>query len=290
MKKIIYIYLLVGVCSFVKVFAQDASLRRKAELHFDNEEWIEALENYDLLLQQDPRDTKAYAEAVISAMKIADYHTVSEFMVKAETYHIPPHVLLPEIDRTTRESGYPMLYETLLQEIGDRIPSWKPMTDRYLLEFYRFRHQDMQVIRMIDEITGGETADPELLKIKARALYNTGHDGEALRCYEKVMEWSPDDPEPYIFAGNYYYLQGTKKLEDARTEYDSFSSPTRMQYGFYKRKQREVMKNEYEKAMRYLETADRIKPSPALKKTLYKIYVQRADVTRAEAVKRSKKK
>ena len=289
MKKTIFILAAILICSFIKVFPQDSSLRRKADLHFNNGEWMEALQDFDLLLQEDPRNREAYAYTVISAMKIADYTAVAEYMVKAETYRILPDTLLPEINRLTRELGYPALYETLLKELGDRIPSWKKKTDYYLLDYYRFRRQHLQVVRIIDEMTGEGEENAELLKIKAHALSNACYDREALKCYERVMELLPDDPVAYVFAGNYYYLTGLKKLKEAAKRYNSLSSPTRMQYGAFKKEQREVLENEYEKAVRYLETADRLQPTPALKKTLYDIYVQRADVTRAEAVKRSKK-
>ena len=66
MRKIIIILFLSVVYSLQGAIINE-KLYRKAETHFENREWSEALSMYNILLIENPKEVKLYVSSVVAA-------------------------------------------------------------------------------------------------------------------------------------------------------------------------------------------------------------------------------
>lgn len=287
--KTLFLTFVLSLISLGSVISQhNSNLHRKADLHFKNGEWEEAMTDYNTLLTEDSRNLELYTEAIISSLSVNDYMASSRYVNLSDSNHITLDSLLINMDIVTRTLRMTPIYEKFMNRLIVEKPELKVKIDNYLLKHYLFRKENLKTIVVANELLEISPDDIDLLKIKANALFKSGHESEALKCFEQVITLQPQDKDAYIFIGNYYYIKGHVLMYNINKDYNGITTPNRMQYAAYKRKQKEALDNQFAKAAEYLEVAEKIRSTPMLKKILYDIYVQRSEVAKAEFIKRSK--
>lgn len=274
-----------------QAMAQDnlPQLKRKAEMHFRNSEWKDALPTYELILSFPDADISSYINAIITSLELDSLPVAIRFVENALLNQVSLDTLLTKTEVQTRQLDTSHHFEKLLLGLKQEIPDLSPRINEYLSQYYKFRHQYSKQIGVLHEMIDKSPRDITLIKEVAFALYNNGDNENALAHFEEVLIYAPDDLESNLFLGSYYYIKGKEKMTDLYKEYQNIATPTRMQYARYKRRRDEVKENELALASKYMNLANQIKSTKAIRDILDDISILNSDVEKAEMLKRRSK-
>lgn len=120
----------------------------------------------------------------------------------------------------------------------------------------------------------------DLMEAVAEMQVCRGHEKDALRMYEKILQLDADNLAANIFLGNYYYLMAEQEKKQLEIEYKKISSPTKMQYAHYRDKLSKLFSTGYQKARDSLQKVVQRFPSTEARKTLNKIILIEKEVNR----------
>lgn len=284
-KAVVLIFLSAFI--FNSGYAQDnlPQLKRKAEMHFRNSEWKEALPVYTLMLSFPEKDLPLYVNAIVTSLKLDTFPATLQFVDDALSNQISLDTLLTSVDHKSRQLNNSQIFESLLIGLKHAIPDLSPRFNQHLREYYKFRHQYAEQIGILRQMLDKSPRNIPLLKELAYALYNNGNTDDALMHFEEILIYVPQDHESNLFLGNYYYVKGKQRMAKLDEDYHNIIAPSRMQYAEYRRTQQEIKKEELALAAKYMEQANQIKSTATIRNTLYDIYVLSADATKAESIK-----
>lgn len=283
MRKIAVILLLSVVCS-LQAAVLNEKLYRKAETHFKNREWSEALSMYNILLAENPKAVKLYVSSIVAASYREAPQSVMHYVELSERNGVSLDSLFVGVDALTMELQKSKMYEDMLLLIKKEQPWLKKLINTYLIRFYRFRNDAPRVVEVSDELLVMFPDDEKLLKLKGDALLEQGKDMQSFDCYRQIYMKDSTNRDAQIFLGNFIYSRGMEQLKELEARYDSLPSPTRVQYASYKWEKNKVLNTDFREAARYLEKADKQYSTPYLRKTLYSIYTRLAEVGKAEMI------
>lgn len=111
----------------------------------------------------------------------------------------------------------------------------------------------------------------QTLADQAQAALTRGDEAEACRLYTEVLKRQSDHRQAHIFLGNYYYLKAEKERQKLESDYRRLTSPTRMQYAYYRNQFEALLKGDYTTAKEHLQQVLRLFPSTEAAATLKKI-------------------
>ena len=287
MKKVC-ILIILSAFIFIQGYAQESlpQLKRKAEMHFRNSEWKEALPAYTLILSSPETDVSLYVNAIIVSLELDTFPTAVKFVDNALSNQISLDTLLVKTDIQTRLLNISHRFEELLLGLKQEIPDLSPRINQYLCQHYKFTHQYAKHVDILHEMIDKSPRNIPLIREIAFALYNNGDTDNALAHFEEVLIYDPTDRESILFLGNYYYIKGKQKMNRLYEDYQNIIAPTRMQYAQYKQTQQEIKNNELELASKYLNQANQMKSTNAIRDILYDIYTLSSDAEKAESIKK----
>lgn len=290
MKKSCFL-LILSAFVFIQGYAQEnlPQLKRKAEMHFRNSEWKEALPVYTLILSFPETDVSFYVNAIITSLELDTLPTALKFVDGALLNQISLDTLLTKLDAQTRLLNISHHFEELLLGLKHEIPDLSSRINQYLCRYYKFRHQYAKQIDILHQMIDKSPRNIPLIREVAFAFYNNGDHENALAHFEEVLIYAPDDRESLLFLGNYYYIKGKEKMDKLYEDYQNTIAPTRMQYAQYRQTKQEIKNNELALASKYLNQANQIKSTSAIRDTLYDIYVLCSDTEKAESIKKRSK-
>ena len=290
MKKVC-ILLILSAFIFIQGYAQESlpQLKRKAEMHFHNSEWKEALPAYTLILSSPETDVALYVNAIIVSLELDTFPTAVKFVDNALSNQIALDTLLVKTDIQTRLLNISHRFEELLLGLKQEIPDLSPRINQYLCQHYKFTHQYAKHVDILHEMIDKSPRNIPLIKEVAFALYNNGDTDNALAHFEEILIYDPTDREAILFLGNYYYIKGKQKMNRLYEDYQNIIAPTRMQYAQYKQTQQEIKNNELALASKYLNQANQMKSTNAIRDILYDIYTLSSDAEKAESIKKRSK-
>lgn len=107
-----------------------------------------------------------------------------------------------------------------------------------------------------------------------------GHEKEALKIYEKVLQLAPNNLAANIFVGNYYFLMAERHKSQLDNDYKRIATPNRMQYARYRDGLYELFASGYQKARESLTKVIKQFPSTEAQKTIDKILSIEKEVNR----------
>lgn len=290
MKKVC-ILIILSAFIFIQGYAQESlpQLKRKAEMHFRNSEWKEALPAYTLILSSPETDVSLYVNAIIVSLELDTFPTAVKFVDNALSNQISLDTLLVKTDIQTRLLNISHRFEELLLGLKQEIPDLSPRINQYLCQHYKFTHQYAKHVDILHEMIDKSPRNIPLIREIAFALYNNGDTDNALAHFEEVLIYDPTDRESILFLGNYYYIKGKQKMNRLYEDYQNIIAPTRMQYAQYKQTQQEIKNNELALASKYLNQANQMKSTNAIRDILYDIYTLSSDAEKAESIKKRSK-
>ena len=140
MRKIIIILFLSVVYSLQGAIINE-KLYRKAETHFENREWIEALSMYNILLIENPKEVKLYLSSVVAASYKEAPQSVMHYVELSERNGVSLDSLFIGVNALTMAHRKSKIYENMLLLIKKEQPWLKKLINTYLLRFNRFRNE-----------------------------------------------------------------------------------------------------------------------------------------------------
>ena len=127
-------------------------LYRKAETHFENREWSEALSMYNILLIENPKEVKLYVSSVVAASYKEAPQSVMHYVELSERNGVSLDSLFVGVNALTMAHRKSEIYENMLLLIKKEQPWLKKLINTYLLRFYRFRNDAPRIVEISDEL------------------------------------------------------------------------------------------------------------------------------------------
>lgn len=192
----------------------DNKIRTKADEHFSKNEWKEASEIYNILINSEKNNTSLYAPSIISAGKCNNFNRVMEYITFSEKCGIP----LDSIFRNTLSLSLKVrstdVYETTLLTIKERQPWLKNLINGYLLEFYNIRKNSLKTIDIANSIIESNPKNvTEIMCIKANALNDIGDINSAIEVMEGILKIDENNIDARLFLGNYFFISAKQSIK-----------------------------------------------------------------------------
>ncbi|MBR4963610.1 MAG: hypothetical protein IKY54_06910 [Muribaculaceae bacterium] len=193
----------------------DNKIRTKADEHFSKNEWKEASEIYNILINSEKNNTSLYAPSIISAGKCNNFNRVMEYITFSEKCGIP----LDSIFRNTLSLSLKVrstdVYETTLLTIKERQPWLKNLINGYLLEFYNIRKNSLKTIDIANSIIESNPKNvTEIMCIKANALNDIGDINSAIEVMEGILKIDENNIDARLFLGNYFFISAKQSIKE----------------------------------------------------------------------------
>ena len=210
MRKIIIILFLSVVYSLQGAIINE-KLYRKAETHFENREWSEALSMYNILLIENPKEVKLYVSSVVAASYKEAPQSVMHYVELSERNGVSLDSLFIGVNALTMAHRKSKIYENMLLLIKKEQPWLKKLINTYLLRFYRFRNDAPRIVEISDELLEMFPDDERLLKLKGDALLEQGEELQSFDCYKRIYQKDSTNRDALIFLGNFMYNRGIEQ-------------------------------------------------------------------------------
>ena len=192
---------------------------RKADDHFANKEWQEAVTMYDVLLERRPGRVKTYVDAVVASAMMNDSSSIMQYVVRSEMQGLSLDSLFTGIDVLSRSIGQSGIYEQVLLLVKEQQPWFTRVTNNYLLGYYVFRHDAEKILAVADELLSVMPGQINYLKAKADALLLLGNDTAAVEVQKTILDIDSLNFDANLFLGSYYAIKGQEKLKSIDQQY-----------------------------------------------------------------------
>ena len=161
---------------------------RKADDHFVNAEWRDALALYDTLLERRPGRVKTYVDAVVASAMLGDSAAIMRYVVRSEMQGLSLDSLFSGIDALSRSIGQTGAYEQVLLLVKSEQPWFTRVANNYLLGYYEFRRDAEHTLTIADELLAVMPRQVSYLKSKANALLLAGQNDSAAVVQQSILQ------------------------------------------------------------------------------------------------------
>ena len=228
---------------------------RKADDHFVNAEWRDALAMYDTLLERRPGRVKTYVDAVVASAMLNDSAAIMQYVVRSEMQGLSLDSLFTGIDVCSRAIGQTGVYEQVLLLVKSEQPWFTRVANNYLLGYYEFRRDAVHTLAIADELLAVMPRQVNYLKSKANALLLAGDSEAAVEVQKSILQIDSLDFDANLFLGSYYAVKGQERLDSIDTRYLEEVGQPPVQASYYREAKREVLAADIAAARRYFTTA-----------------------------------
>ena len=225
---------------------------RKADDHFANREWQEAVAMYDVLLERRPGRVKTYVDAVVASAMMNDSSSIMQYVVRSEMQGLSLDSLFTGIDVLSRSIGQSGIYEQVLLLVKEQQPWFTRVTNNYLLGYYVFRHDAEKILAVADELLS-------LL---------LGNDTAAVEVQKTILDIDYLNFDANLFLGSYYAIKGQEKLKSIDQQYLEDSNGLSISASVYKEEKRQVIDDDIACAKKYFTIAARVRSNKYLSEQL----------------------
>ena len=283
MRKTAVILFLCIACS-LQARVLNEKLYRKAETHFNNREWAEALSMFNILLTENPKEVDLYVASIVAASYQDMPQSVMHYVELSERNGVSLDSLFVGVDALTMSHRQSEMYENMLLLIKKEQPWLKKLINTYLIRFYRFRNNAPRIVEVSDELLEMFPLDKRLLKLKGDALLGQGESLSAFDCYEQIYRQDSTDQDALIFLGNFLYDRGIERLKKLEMQDDSLAVYDLGHSAAYKKEKKEILDTDLREAAYYLEKAEAQYSTPYLRNALSVIYTRLSENEKAAAI------
>ena len=228
---------------------------RKADDHFVNAEWRDALAMYDTLLERRPGRVKTYVDAVVASAMLNDSAAIMQYVVRSEMQGLSLDSLFTGIDVLSRSIGQTGVYEQVLLLVKSEQPWFTRVANNYLLGYYEFRRDAVHTLAIADELLAVMPRQVNYLKSKANALLLAGDSEAAVEVQKSILQIDSLDFDANLFLGSYYAVKGQERLDSIDTRYLEEVGQPPVQASYYREAKREVLASDIASARRYFTAA-----------------------------------
>lgn len=228
---------------------------RKADDHFVNAEWRDALALYDTLLERRPGRVKTYVDAVVASAMLGDSAAIMRYVVRSEMQGLSLDSLFSGIDALSRSIGQTGAYEQVLLLVKSEQPWFTRVANNYLLGYYEFRRDAEHTLAIADELLAVMPRQVSYLKSKANALLLAGQNDSAAVVQQSILQIDSLDFDANLFLGSYYAVKGEERLDSIDERYlETLGQSTRPAL-LYREEKREVLDTDIARARHYFTVA-----------------------------------
>ncbi len=264
MKRITVILLLCVMALSAFAEMPYRTILRKADDHFVNREWREAIPLYDLLLKRKPERIKSYVDAVVSSAMVEDSALVMRYVVQSEKQGLSLDSLFTGIAAGSRSVGNSAVYERVLLLVKREQPWFTRVANNYLLQHYLFRHDAERVLAIADELLAVAPAQINYLKAKADALLWQGKDSAVVEVQRAILQIDSLNFDANLFLGSYYAMRGKNKLAEINARYIETGERNAEESLVYKQEKRAVLDSDIAQAKNYFTCASQTRKNKYL--------------------------
>mgnify|MGYP001840444865 FL=1 len=267
-RRIIGFFLFCSIAFSVFAEMPYRTVLRKADDHFVNREWQEAVAMYDVLLERRPGRVKTYVDAVVASAMMNDSSSIMQYVVRSEMQGLSLDSLFTGIDVLSRSIGQSGIYEQVLLLVKEQQPWFTRVTNNYLLGYYVFRHDAEKILAVADELLSVMPGQINYLKAKADALLLLGNDTAAVEVQKTILDIDSLNFDANLFLGSYYAIKGQEKLKSIDQQYLEDSNGLSISASVYKEEKRQVIDDDIACAKKYFTIAARVRSNKYLSEQL----------------------
>ncbi len=228
---------------------------RKADDHFVNAEWRDALALYDTLLERRPGRMKTYVDAVVASAMLGDSTAIMRYVVGSEMQGLSLDSLFSGIDVLSRSIGQTGVYEQVLLLVKSEQPWFTRVANNYLLGYYEFRRDAEHTLAIADELLAVMPRQMSYLKSKANALLLAGQNDSAAVVQQSILQIDSLDFDANLFLGSYYAVKGQERLDSIDERYLETLDQSTRPATLYREEKREVLATDIARARHYFTVA-----------------------------------
>ncbi len=228
---------------------------RKADDHFVNAEWRDALALYDTLLERRPGRMKTYVDAVVASAMLGDSTAIMRYVVGSEMQGLSLDSLFSGIDVLSRSIGQTGVYEQVLLLVKSEQPWFTRVANNYLLGYYEFRRDAEHTLAIADELLAVMPRQMSYLKSKANALLLAGQNDSAAVVQQSILQIDSLDFDANLFLGSYYAVKGQERLDSIDERYLETLAQSTRPATLYREEKREVLATDIARARHYFTVA-----------------------------------
>ncbi len=228
---------------------------RKADDHFVNAEWRDALALYDTLLERRPGRMKTYVDAVVASAMLGDSTAIMRYVVGSEMQGLSLDSLFSGIDVLSRSIGQTGVYEQVLLLVKSEQPWFTRVANNYLLGYYEFRRDAEHTLAIADELLAVMPRQMSYLKSKANALLLAGRNDSAAVVQQSILQIDSLDFDANLFLGSYYAVKGQERLDSIDERYLETLDQSTRPATLYREEKREVLATDIARARHYFTVA-----------------------------------
>ena len=228
---------------------------RKADDHFVNAEWRDALALYDTLLERRPGRMKTYVDAVVASAMLGDSTAIMRYVVGSEMQGLSLDSLFSGIDVLSRSIGQTGVYEQVLLLVKSEQPWFTRVANNYLLGYYEFRRDAEHTLAIADELLAVMPRQMSYLKSKANALLLAGQNDSAAVVQQSILQIDSLDFDANLFLGSYYAVKGQERLDSIDEWYLETLAQSTRPATLYREEKREVLATDIARARHYFTVA-----------------------------------
>lgn len=232
---------------------------RKADDHFVNAEWRDALALYDTLLERRPGRVKTYVDAVVASAMLGDSTAIMRYVVRSEMQGLSLDSLFSGIDVLSRSIGQTGAYEQVLLLVKSEQPWFTRVANNYLLGYYEFRRDAEHTLAIADELLAVMPRQVSYLKSKANALLLAGQNDSAAVVQQSILQIDSLDFDANLFLGSYYAVKGQERLDSIDERYLETLGRSAQPAIRYREEKREVLATDIARARHYFTVATGIR-------------------------------
>lgn len=211
------IIILITLSSVIAMATDYDVLKRKANLFYEQQEWLSASAMYTLMLDQQPDIIDTYSHAIIAASIRNDSLMQAELLDKAFQNHIPFDSLFNQVKTLSFNIGKTNLYESFLLRTQLNYSWLSRIIDLQLLKYYTLRRNGNKMEHFALKMLKSIEDKPESIPFRealAEAYLLQGRQTEAIDTFKSIINLDADNYNALIELGNCYYSSYLTNKED----------------------------------------------------------------------------
>ena len=179
----------------------------RAERYFSYKEWSSALAMYQLMIDEQPGEVEPYYKSIVAGVMIGDTITQIDMLERTQQRGISLEELFDGVRSVSFAIGEAQAYANFLLLVKSHQPWLNRGINIYLLDYYSFRNDPENTIKIAEELLAQTPDNVEYLEILAEAYTSNGNIDKAIKCYYSILDIDSYNYEALLAIGNYYAMQ-----------------------------------------------------------------------------------
>lgn len=186
----------------------------RAERAFGFGEWAQAGALYELMLAERPDSAGLYARAIVAASLQPDTLRAVELLERAMAHGVALDSVTSGVRTAAMTCGHTSVYADFLKRTRRLMPYMARAIDARLLDYYEFRNDGPQTVRLAEDMLRGLPDSVRYLSALARGQMLCGDARGAESTWRRIIALEPDNTEALRSLGVMLHTEG--RVDEAR--------------------------------------------------------------------------